>query len=75
MLKTGFTRKLDSVGRLMVPSKLREELRMVNGKNYEFFVEQIDGKTFLCIECPEATDEVAKALDVLAQNGISLSKN
>lgn len=27
---------------------------MVAGKNYEFFVEEINGKTFLCIECPDA---------------------
>ena len=55
MLKTAYTRKLDTVGRLMIPSKLREELHMVNGHNYEFYIDEVDGKTFLCIECPEAS--------------------
>ena len=54
MLKTLFTRKLDSLGRLMIPSKLRDQLHMVAGRNYEFFVEKINDKTFLCIECPDA---------------------
>lgn len=46
MLKTAYTRKLDTVGRLMIPSKLREELHMVNGHNYEFYIDEVDGKTF-----------------------------
>lgn len=74
MLKTAYTRKLDTVGRLMIPSKLREELHMVNGHNYEFYIDEVDGKTFLCIECPEASDAVALAKETLEQNGYRVIK-
>lgn len=47
-------RKMDTLGRLMVPSKLRDALHMVPGKEYEFTTEERDGKVFLCIECPDA---------------------
>ena len=74
MLKTAYTRKLDTIGRLMIPSKLREELHMINGHNYEFYIDEIDGKTFLCIECPEASDAVALAKETLEQNGYRVIK-
>lgn len=65
MTKTTFSRKLDTIGRLMIPSKLREDLHMVIGRNYEFFIKQENDKVYLCIECPEATDEVAIAKEML----------
>lgn len=74
MEKTSYTRKLDTVGRLMIPSKLRSDLHMTLGRNYEFFLEQKDGKIYLCIECPEASDELTTAKNILEQNGYSVIK-
>jgi len=74
METTSYTRKLDTVGRLMIPSKLRSDLHMTLGRNYEFFLEQKDGKVYLCIECPEASDELAKAKEALEQNGYKVIK-
>ena len=61
MDKTVMTRKLDTVGRIMIPAKLREELNMVIGNNYEFFIEYKDNKVYLCIECPEAIYKEGRA--------------
>lgn len=40
MRDTEYSRRLDSSGRLVVPSKLREELRMEVGDEYVFFIHE-----------------------------------
>lgn len=66
MESTGYSRKLDTMGRIMLPKPLREQLRLVIGEEYEFFrYEDKDGHTFLCIKCPEideATLEEARRI-------------
>ena len=74
MVETGFDRKMDSSGRLVVPVKLRERLRMSEGFVYQFFIHEENGKTFLCVECPEIQDEVTNALEVLKRNGFLIEE-
>jgi bifunctional DNA-binding transcriptional regulator/antitoxin component of YhaV-PrlF toxin-antitoxin module len=40
MRETEYSRRLDSSGRLVIPSKLREELRMEVGDEYAFFIQE-----------------------------------
>ena len=56
---TGFTRKLDSTGRLVIPTKLRERMGLVIGNEYPFYtMETEDGRNFICIECPGISEEM-----------------
>ena len=54
MEKTMYARKVDSMGRITIPIRLREEMGIEIGKNYEYFKTEIENKKYLCIECPEA---------------------
>lgn len=74
MVETGFGRKLDSSGRLVVPVKLRERLHMNEGQVYQFFTHEENGKIYLCVECPEVQDEVTNALEVLRKNGFLIEE-
>lgn len=75
MQKTRFSRKLDTCGRLVLPKKLREEMNLVIGDAYDFFVHEQDNRRYLCIECPQKPDEVALALEVLKKNGFKIEIN
>ena len=72
MIDTQHSRRLDSFGRLVIPKKLRDELGLEPGTEYTFYKHEHEGKIYLCIEAPEVTDEVAKALELLRQNGYNL---
>ncbi len=74
MVETGFGRKLDSSGRLVIPIRLRERLRMNDGQVYQFFIHEENGKTYLCVECPEVKDEITNALEVLKRNGFLIEE-
>ncbi len=39
MKETGITRKLDSLGRLVIPKEIRKRFKMVEGDNIEMYVE------------------------------------
>lgn len=53
MESTGLTRKLDSMGRFVIPRKLRDEMGLITGQEYSFYtLEDDEGRKFICIECP-----------------------
>lgn len=70
--ETEYSRKLDTCGRLVIPSKLREAMRLEVGENYPFFT-TIDetGQSWLCIPCPGAETEIDKAKRLLREAGIT----
>lgn len=70
MRETEYSRRLDSSGRLVIPVKLREELRMETGDEYSFFIHEDGGRTYLCVECFRKEDEIERAKRILAQAGI-----
>ena len=72
MQETGFGRKLDSLGRLVLPKKLREQMNLVEGQTYQFFTHKIGNKMYLCIECPGNQDEIDLAIELLKKNGIKI---
>ena len=47
-------------------------MNLVVGETYQFFTHQEQGKTYLCIECPEIPSEIDAALAVLKKNGIKI---
>ncbi len=72
MLDTQYSRRLDSLGRLLLPEQLRDGLGLEAGTEYVFYTHEHKGKVYLCIETPGAKSEVEKALEVLKKNGYNI---
>ena len=72
MRETEFARKIDSTGRIIIPSQLRNQLNIRSGDTHTFFLYNEDGRTFLCIECFNLENEVEKAKRILRENGIKI---
>lgn len=72
MKKTDFARCLDSVGRLVIPSKLRTQLNLENGYECAFYIHEINGETYLCIKCPKQETELEKAIRIITANGMKI---
>ena len=53
MEKTKYARKVDAMGRITTPIRLREQVGIEIGEIYEYSILEQDGNTYLCIECPE----------------------
>ena len=67
---TEYSRKLDTVGRLVIPSQLRKDLRLELGEEYPFYT-CVDehGQSWLCIRGPGVAAEGDKAKRILEENG------
>jgi AbrB family looped-hinge helix DNA binding protein len=72
MKQTEYSRRVDSSGRIIIPSQLRDELDIRPGDTHEFYVHEHEGKTYLCIECFRVEDEVEKAKRILREAGIKI---
>ena len=47
-------RKVDALGRTVIPSKLRDKFAIEPGDKVEFFSTYVDGVMYLCMACPHA---------------------
>ncbi len=73
MEQTKYSRKLDSSGRLMIPIRLREEMGLISGTEYAFFTHEMDGRKFICIECPSITQaKLQEAMQIVQANGMKI---
>ena len=70
MTETKYARKIDSTGRLVLPSKLREEMNINNGELLTFWTHEQDGRRFICLECPSNETEIERAMRILRENGL-----
>lgn len=70
MTETKYARKIDGTGRLVLPSKLREEMNISDGDLLTFWTHEQDGRKFICLECPSEESEVARAMRILKEHGI-----
>ena len=75
MKKTDFSRRLDSTGRIVIPSRLRQELGIIENKEYDFYTLEYEGKKYLCIECGELADELAQAMEIAQKYGMKIVKS
>jgi AbrB family looped-hinge helix DNA binding protein len=73
MKQTEYSRKVDSNGRIIIPSQLRDELDIRPQDILDFFVHEHDGRTFLCVECFRIEDEIERAKRILREAGIKLA--
>ena len=72
MRQTEFARRIDTTGRIIIPSQLRTQLDIRPGDTHDFYIHEENGKTYLCIECFHKENEVEKAKRVLRENGIQI---
>lgn len=72
MQSTGYSRKLDSTGRLVIPTRLREQMGLVVGQEYSFYtMEDDEGRKFICIECPGIDEKtLEEARRIVAKYGL-----
>ncbi len=76
MEQTKFSRKLDGSGRIMIPIRLREEMGLVSGTEYSFFTHEMDGRKFICIECPSITQsKLEEAIQIIRASGMKIVQN
>lgn len=75
MAETTFSRKLDSMGRIMIPVKLREQVGLITGNEYFFSVKEIDGRRYICIDCGTAiSPNLEQAMKIIEANGMRITK-
>lgn len=58
MKQTEYARKIDTTGRVIIPSHLREQLDLRTGDIVDFYIHEEGGRTFLAIECPRVVDKI-----------------
>ena len=44
------------------------------GDTYDFYIHELNGKTYLCVECYRKEDEIERAKRILAEAGIQISQ-
>lgn len=65
MKATGYVRKLDSLGRIVLPKSLRRQLNIKVGDNIEMFVDE-DGNVVLdkylprCVFCENVSEDLVE---------------
>lgn len=77
MESTGYSRKLDSTGRLVIPTKLREQMGLITGQEYSFYtLEDDEGRKFICIECPGIDERtLEEARRIVQKYGMNFGQN
>lgn len=70
MKQTEYARRVDSSGRIIIPSQLRDQLDIRPGDTMDFYLHEENGRTFLCVECVRVEDEVEKAKRILREAGL-----
>ena len=74
MRMTEYTRKMDGLGRLVIPQPLREQLNLKGETVYNFFIHEYDNKIYLCLECPDASVDVERAKRLLLDAGYTFQQ-
>jgi bifunctional DNA-binding transcriptional regulator/antitoxin component of YhaV-PrlF toxin-antitoxin module len=74
MTETSYTRKLDSVGRIMIPIRLREQMGLQLGNEYRFAWTEENGRSYICIDCgpSKAAIRLEEAKDILRRHGMEI---
>lgn len=77
MQSTNYSRKLEKTGRLMIPSKLREEMGMIPGEEYSFSILTKDGHKYICIDCgiPKTKTSLEEAMRIVQESGMRIVQN
>ena len=74
MAESTYSRKLDAMGRIMIPVRLRDQLGLITGREYSFEVRQIDGHNYICSDCGLNT-ELEEAMKLVQNAGLKVIQN
>ena len=74
MAESTYSRKLDAMGRIMIPVRLRDQLGLVLGREYAFEVHTINGRNYICIDCGPNT-ELEEAMKLVQGAGLKVVQN
>ncbi len=68
------TRKIDSLGRIVIPKDLRDKFHLIEGKAYQFFLHEEGNCKYLCLQCPDVDeeDEITRARKLLEEAGFTI---
>lgn len=74
MENTGYTKALDSVGRVIIPKKLRQQLSLRPGDDLMMYLYTDDnGIQYLCLQLPDKRQEKKmQAKELLEELGVEL---
>lgn len=75
---TKFSRKMDGMGRITIPTRLREQMGLKIGEEYDFFLHEEGGERFIAISCgfiPQKELEEARELVKRYGMGDNSNKN
>ena len=73
MNPTNKSRKLDNLGRLVIPASLRKDYGIQEGKDYQFYIHAENGKNYLCIEIGDVENtDLMKAKKLHEEAGYSV---
>lgn len=74
MIETGFSRKLDATGRIMIPIKLREQMGLTAGQVYYFTTVEENGRKYICIDCGSVspTTPLEEAVRIVEASGLKV---
>ena len=68
MAESTYSRKLDAMGRIMIPVRLRDQLGLITGREYSFEVR------YICIDCGLNT-ELEEAMKLVQNAGLKIVQN
>ena len=76
MEQTEWVRKIDKMGRIVLPVRLREQYGLEIGLECPLFIhEDEEGRVYICIQAPpQAVDNLKEAKALLERLGYTVSK-
>lgn len=74
MAESTYSRKLDAMGRIMIPVRLRDQLGLIPGREYTFEVRTFNDRNYICIDCGLNT-ELEEAMKLVKRAGLKVVQN
>ena len=72
MVNESVSRKIDNLGRIVIPKHLRNKVGIADGDELEIFTEEVNGRMFICFSKVVTKDErYDQARKLLAELGIA----
>lgn len=61
----------------MIPIELRKQMQMEAGKEYHFYIQEVNGRRFICIDCgtPEINLSLEQAMKIIQESGMKIVQN
>ena len=78
MKSTGIIRRIDNLGRIVIPKEIRKNLRIKNGENLEIFINQEDiilKKYYQIDKLKYLSDELTKSIYKILKKDVMITNN